>query len=255
MRLGTREVGTGRKPYIIAECCHNHMGIPELARAMVRSAAACGADAVKFQHRGRVPLDFLLMCRIEALDCGVDFLCTAYTPEAVAEIDPFVLAHKIGSAEGNDPDFVKHVASFGKPVILSTGAMSYNDIVEALQHLSDVEYARVFRLQCTSIYPCPPQFVRLGVLADQHDSFFGYSDHTGDVTAPIMAMALGAGIVEVHFTLSRELPTIDRAVSHAPEDLFRISRAAEQRNLLLEGGKEFFAQEREKIEKFRKGRP
>lgn len=255
--IGPAMIGGAAKPYIIAEIGHNHLRSLDLAKAMVRQAWFCGADAVKFQHRNRVPLSFLLACRDEARKVPIEFLCTAYEVGTLNEIDPYVRAHKVGSAECIDLGYVSAVAARGKPVILSTGAATVEMLMPSLRVLeqADVPYAL---LQCTSVYPCPPQLVRLGAL--RYDLALagapaGYSDHTGDVIAPIMALALGAAIVEVHFTLSEALPGIDQCVSHDPEALGLICRAAEQRHGLLRPGKEFFPEEREKIDKFRRTQP
>lgn len=256
---GQLVISTTERPVVIAECCNNFQNSLEVAKHMVTVARECGADAVKFQYRklpGRIGLYQLGELRALAHAVGLEFLCTAYTRESRAEIDPLVVAHKVGAAEVADAGHVAHAASFGKPVLVSTGGMDLASIVadETMRSLQPI-----IPLQCTSIYPCPLNHAHLGVMSRLHvlraGGPVGYSDHTGTLEAPVAALTLGANVIEVHFTLSKALPGPDQACSHEPEQLRRICDFARQRAAVLDASKEFLAEEHEKLDLFRKIEP
>lgn len=253
--IGSLVVSPTERPIVIAECCNNFQGSLEVAKHMVAVARECGADAVKFQYRklpGRIGLYQLGELRALAHAVGLEFLCTAYTRESRAEIDPLVVAHKVGAAEVADAGHLAHAASFGKPVLVSTGGMDLASIVadETMRSLHPI-----IPLQCTSIYPCPLDRVHLGVMqrlrALRAGGPVGYSDHTGRTEPCIAALTLGANLIEVHFTLSKALPGPDQACSHEPEQLRRICDFARLRAAMLDGTKEFWPEEHEKLDLFR----
>ncbi len=243
--------------YVIAEAGPNYrMGEPgrdlELCRTLISLAAGAGADAVKFQaydpsryyapgggtidYMGRagvrlaevvadlaLPVSFLPLLADMCREHGVDFLCSAFSPEDVAAVDPFVRAHKIASSENNHLRLLEAVAATGKPVLLSTGASGRDEIAWALDVLDRGGAGRVCLLQCTAGYPAPPSSVNLRAMQAMGGHFarpVGFSDHTSDhLAAPLAAVALGARVVEKHFTLDRRLPGPDHAMSITPEEL------------------------------------
>lgn len=261
MKIGNYELTPTAKPFIIAECCNNFQDSMEIALQMIRIAASCGADAVKFQHRRRLTLEHLALLAEAVRAYNLEFLCTAYDYEGIHEIAPLVAAFKIGSAEVESAKFVQAHCGTGKPLIISTGGMSYQNVRTLSRSLWSVEDVDPFvgqefaLLQCTSIYPTPPRFTALGVMQRYISltPYVGYSDHTGMVEYPIAALTLGAKIIEVHFTLDRILPGLDQQVSHQPEALLQITRFAEalHQGGVLNNEKVFLDEEKVKLSKFR----
>lgn len=256
------------RTYVIAEIGPNfRLGSPErdmaLCAVLIREAALAGVDAVKFQlyhpdrHYAQAPqgLDYLgrrevslrevvadlaldpahlptlaAMCR----DSGLDFLCSAFSPEDLALVDPFVAGHKIASSENNHLRLLEAAREAGRPILLSTGASTDHEVAFALQILDARGPALVCLLQCTAGYPTPPEAMHLRAMAGLERRFgrcVGLSDHSLDpVAAPVAAVALGARVIEKHFTLDRRLPGPDQAISVTPEelgDLVRRVRLAE----------------------------
>lgn len=255
LKIGEREVGRGQRPYVVAECCNNFQGSMEIAKRMVTTARECGADAVKFQFRqlpGRIGIWDLGELRALAHATGLEFLCTAYTYDGLAFVDPLVVAHKVGAAEVDDEAYLAEVVKRQKPVIVSTGGMSMQALIDSPSLRS---MAPVILLQCTSVYPTPLEDTHLGAMtrlrALRAGGPVGYSDHTGRVDAVIAALALGADMVEVHFTLSRNLPGPDQACSHEPAALKAICEFARKRDAVLDSTKEFWPAEHEKLDLFR----
>ena len=253
--IGALTISASHRPVVIAECCNNFQGSMDIAKAMVHAARDAGADAVKFQYRklpGRIGLYQLGELRALAHAVGLEFLCTAYTNDSRAELDPLVPAHKVGAAEVADAEQLANALSFGKPVIVSTGGMDWNTLIYTPAFVS---YPTLIPLQCTSIYPTPLNHTHLGVLnrlrALRGGGPVGYSDHTGTLEAPIAALALGANVIEVHFTLSKRLSGPDQACSHEPEQLKRLCDFARQRASILDDEKRYWPEEREKLELFR----
>lgn len=258
MRIGNYNFINNTKPFILAECCNNFQDSLPIALKMIEFAANCGADGVKFQHRRRLTLDQLIELKVAAEVNGLQFVCTAYDHEGIGDVATLTNAFKIGSAEVASQNFCKAVIiaaqSFHKMVIVSTGGMTWVDVkrvaAQALDH-----GVPIVLLQCTSIYPTPPQFTNLNVLRNYEiiAPYSGYSDHTGRVEYPIAALTLGAQLVEVHFTLDKNLPGPDQIVSHTPEALLTITNFATAigGGGVLSSVKNFYQEEKDKLDKFR----
>lgn len=246
------------KPFVIAECCNNFQGSMEIAKRMIEDAAMAGVDAVKFQHRRRLTLAQILQLADYAEIHKVEFMCTAYDAHGVDEIDALVQRHKIGSAEVVDLGFVRHVASKDKPVIMSTGACTLEQVEAAVDAFESCAFAsELTLLQCTSEYPSPLEHTALGVMQTYRDRFrcqVGYSDHTGNPMLVAAAMALGANVIEVHFTLSRSLPGPDQVCSYTYDALRQISWFARRLPWVLSDAKVCWPGELEKVTPFREGR-
>lgn len=246
--------------FIIAEAGSNHDGSLDQAMCLINVAAEAGADAVKFQlfraddlyPKGtpewesirplELPLEWLpaLATRCESL--GIEFMCSAFDEEMVDAVDLFVKRHKVAGLEITDLSLLRHIASKGKPVILSSGAATFAQIMMA--NLEITEECEATWLHCTTSYPAPAEEANLKVIdgchfetTEQHWGIFagwtmGLSDHTLDpIVAPVMAVALGATVIEKHFTLSRSLPGPDHAYALEPAELremVRCVRLAEQ---------------------------
>lgn len=242
INLAGRPVGRQHPPLVIAEIGINHGGSLDVAFEMVAAAARAGAEVVKHQThviddemsgaaRRVIPgnasesiYDIMAGCALSEEDerrlkhevesQGMMFLSTPFSRAAADRLERLgVTAFKIGSGECNNYPLLKHVAAFGKPVILSTGMNTIKSVGKAVAILEDsgVPYAL---LHTTNLYPTPPHLVRLGAMVELATAFpkavIGLSDHTTDNLACLGAVALGASILERHFTdtMQREGPDI-----------------------------------------------
>jgi N,N'-diacetyllegionaminate synthase len=232
--------------FVIAEAGMNHDGSLGNAIRMAEVAAECGADAVKFQlhdaeaestrdapsppyfqHESR--WDYFQRTAFTdeqwatlkaACDAArIEFLCSAFSVEAVERLERLGVArYKIGSGEVTNVELIRAAAATGKPVLLTSGMSSWAELDEAVAAAGD----DVTVLQCTSLYPTPPERVGLNVLAQLQERYgkpVGLSDHTLGPYACFAAVALGAEVVEKHFTLSRDLYGPDAALALEPDEL------------------------------------
>lgn len=241
LTIADRRVGRAHVPLVIAEIGINHEGSLDVACQMVDAAARAGVEVVKHQThvlddemsgaaRSVVPgnadvsiYEIMRRCalsedderRLQAYvaDKGLIFISTPFSRAAADRLQRMnVPAFKIGSGECNNSPLLRHVASFGKPVILSTGM---NTIASIARAVSLFEEARVpyALLHTTNLYPTAPHLVRLGAMVELGQAFpravLGLSDHTTDNVACIGAIALGASIVERHFTDTMDRPGPD----------------------------------------------
>lgn len=254
---------------IIAEIGINHGGSLEEAISIADTAIDAGAEVIKHQThvvedemtaeaRSVIPgnsdrsiYDIMaeaalgeaderaLMDHVEGR--GAIFISTPFSRAAADRLVGFgIAAYKIGSGECNNFPLVKHVAGFGRPVILSTGMNTMEDIATSVAILEDagVEYAL---LHCTNVYPTPSRLVRLGAMTQLAEAFpgaiVGLSDHTTDNLACISAMALGAAIVERHYTDTMEREGPDISCSMDPAALAELKDAAHRITLMRGGSK------------------
>lgn len=256
-QIAGREIGPDSPPLVIAEIGINHEGSYEKAVQMVDAAAAAGADVVKFQchitDKEMVPTDMkpgeisderlwdiIERCELtedeerqlmaHCADCGVTYLSTPFSREASDRLEAMgVQGFKIGSGECNNYPLLDHVARKGKPMIVSTGMNELESISRAVETVRkhDVPLAL---LHCTSMYPTPYDKVRLGAVTHLQQMFpdvpVGLSDHSLDVWTCIGAVALGACILEKHFTVSRAWPGPDTGISIEPDELERMVKGA-----------------------------
>lgn len=248
-QLGRRMVGDLHPPLVIAEIGINHEGSLEKARQMVDDAERAGCECVKFQCHvladEMVPNDVIpgnasesiwnivSRCSLSEADelkikayvesKGMIFLSTPFSREAANRLYRMgVCAFKIGSGECNNYPLIDHIARFRRPVLLSTGMNDLASIGQAVSILrgAGLPYAL---LHCTSLYPTPVQKVRLGALLELKrefsDAVIGLSDHSTTIFPCLGAVALGASIVERHFTSTRDWPGPDVPISMVPEEL------------------------------------
>jgi N-acetylneuraminate synthase len=237
-----------------------------MARTLIRIAVDAGADAVKFQtFRARDvyvadagPSDYLAQLGISrsinaifedlempyemigelAEHCreqGIEFMSTPFSIADAAAINPHVERHKVASYEINHVRLLQALAETGKPLIVSTGAATEDDIVFCIATLRDAGAQDVTLLQCTASYPAPLESLNLQVipwLSQRFGVAAGLSDHSRDpIVGPTAAVALGARVVEKHFTVDNRLPGPDHAFAIDPEELVamvRSIRATEQ---------------------------
>ncbi len=253
--INGRAIGAGRPVYVVAELSANHHHDLDLAITTVRAMKTAGADAVKVQtytadtltipcnkppfrisggtlwdgrtlyelyQEAYMPWDWTPRLQAVAAELGLDFFSTPFDFSAVDYLESLrVPAHKVASFELVDVPLLRKIAATGKPIIASTGMASLAEIEEAVQTIRAAGGQQLALLKCTSSYPAPPEDMNLRTLADlarRFDVPVGLSDHTMGVAAPVAAVALGACIIEKHFTLSRQTPGPDSAFSLEPAE-------------------------------------
>jgi sialic acid synthase SpsE len=245
---------------VIAEIGNNHEGDFGLATEMIHAAVAAGAQAVKFQtiqperlvsatqaarieQLGRYALSrdqFAALAGI-AREAGAMFLSTPFTPDVVPWLGPLVPAFKIASGDNNFTPLLEAVAATGKPILLSTGMSDMDTIKQACTTIGNVaQSGEIALLHCVSAYPTPPEQANLraiATLARETGKVVGYSDHTLDVDAAVLSVALGARIIEKHFTLSKTQSEFrDHALSADPAEMAELVRRVRLARTLLGTG-------------------
>ncbi|MBB6610437.1 pseudaminic acid synthase [Pontibacter sp. Tf4] len=252
--IAGRLVGANHKPFIIAEMSGNHNQSLERALAIVDAAADAGADAIKLQTYTADTMTLPGAFTIEdenSLWKGrelYDLYKEAYTPwewhkpiferarerGMIAFSSPFdetavdfleelgAPVYKIASFENTDHPLLRKVAATGKPVIMSTGAATVQEVAEGVQVLQEAGCRELILLKCTSTYPSTPENTNLLTIPHMRELYtvqVGLSDHTMGVGAAVAAVALGATVIEKHFTLRRADGGVDSAFSLEPEEL------------------------------------
>ncbi len=196
---------------------------PDAGASDYLSAAGIKDDIIKIIGALEMPYEMLEGLAAHARERGLEFMATAFSVRDARAVDPFVNVHKVASYELNHRRLLEFLAATGKPLIMSTGAGTHADIRRALDLVRTKTDAPVALLQCTAAYPAPPEAMNLltiPALAETFGVAAGLSDHSRDpVAAPAAAVALGAKIVEKHFTLERSLPGPDHAYAVEPEEL------------------------------------
>jgi pseudaminic acid synthase len=280
LEIGGRRIGPGEPPYLVAEMSANHGQDFQQAVKILEAAAAAGADAVKLQTY--TPDTLTIDCdgplfRIEGTIWAgrtlYDLYGEAYTPwewlpklQAIAgQLDlalfstPFDLsavdfleragvpAYKIASFELVDVPLLRRVARTGKPVLLSTGMATLAEIEEAVQTIREAGGRRLALLKCTSVYPASAEEMNLRTVSHMAGAFgvpVGLSDHSLNLAVPVTAVALGASIIEKHFTLSRKQPGPDSAFSLEPHEFRQMRQAVDAAHQAL-GAVQYGPSERE----------
>jgi pseudaminic acid synthase len=254
-QIGSREIGSGAPVYVIAELSANHHQDFDRAVQTIHAAKNTGADAVKLQtytpdtitlasdrnefrinagtlwdgrtlhdlyREAFMPWDWQPRLKKVAEDLGMDLFSTAFDPSAVAFLEQMnVAVHKIASFEFIDIPLIQKMARTGKPLIMSTGMATVEEIDEALQAARAAGATQIALLKCTSAYPAPPEDMNLRTIPEMMRRFrvpVGLSDHTMGIAVPVAAVALGACIIEKHLTLSRSDPGPDSAFSLEPDE-------------------------------------
>ena len=288
--LAGRLVGPQHPPYIIAEIGSNHNGDVALAKRMIEAAKRSGADAVKFQSwsstsliaageyerntsyadterhfgslRDMVEAYQLTVPQHHALarhcaDVGIHFLSSAFSePEVELLVELDVPAIKVASMDVTHPLLLQWVARTGKPVILSTGLSTLSEVAAAVEVLETHGCDQLILLHCVSIYPPEDRDLRLrniSMLREAFDLPVGYSDHSLGTHVPLAAVALGACVIEKHFTLDKAQQGWDHWMSAEPDELEQLCRGAHQVHAALGGSARLVgAAEREKRARFRR---
>ena len=254
LRIGGKVAGDGHPTYVIAEGCVNHNGHFETAIALCDAAKEGGADAIKFQlhypehemlpdvtppsDNFAKPLAEILAdthlseeehgkLRDHCESIGIEYLCTAYCREAadtLAELG--VQMFKVGSGETLNHPLLRWIAKHGRPMLVATGMTTLDEVDDTVDVMRDtgVEFGL---MHCTSEYPPVYEDINLRMIPAYQERYgvvVGHSDHSPDITTAVGAVALGAHIVEKHFTLSRDQPGPDHPVSIEPAELAEMVR-------------------------------
>lgn len=256
MKISDRKIGKGGACFIVAEIGINHDGDVDLAKKLVDKAKEAGADAVKFQtfktdkflsknikvpkHVGSTKSFFEMLRKLELSEeehyeiskyCEnkeIIFISTPLDYESVDLLDNVgVPAFKIASCDLDNLPFLKYVSKKGKPIILSTGMGTLGEVDEAIQMIYSTGNKDLVLLHCISAYPPKIEDINLKAMETLEKSFHlpvGFSDHSVGVTIPLAAVALGACVVEKHFTLDKNMEGPDHAISADPRELTELIR-------------------------------
>jgi N-acetylneuraminate synthase len=268
IEIAGRKIGEEYPPVVIAEIGINHEGSLQTAFEMVDAAHRAGAEIIKHQTHivedemskeakkvipgnTDIPIyDVMARCALSEEDerklkeyvesKGMIFISTPFSRAAANRLESMeVAAYKIGSGEMNNYPLLEHVASFGKPMIVSTGMNNIESVKKAVEVLEGkgVQYAL---LHTTNLYPTPPELVRLGAMQELQREFpntvIGLSDHTLNNNACLAATALGASILERHFTDRKDRPGPDIICSMTPNELKELIKGT-QEIFKMRGGK------------------
>ena len=266
IRIGSREIGTHVRPFLIAEMSGNHNRSFERALQIVDAAAAAGADAIKLQTftadtmtldsdapgfviedkdslwAGRqlydlygeaaTPYEWHAQLMGRARAHGMEILSTPFDESAVDFLESLNFpAYKIASFECTDLPLIRKVASTGKPLIISTGMASLAEIDEAVQAARGAGGRHIVLLKCTSTYPATPENTNIRTIATLREAFgteAGLSDHTMGCGVAVAAVSFGATVIEKHFTTSRADGGVDSAFSLEPSE-FAVLRVESER--------------------------
>lgn len=264
IKINGRAIGLGHPVYIIAEMSANHNQDYGQAVQIVKAAKEAGADAIKlqtytpdtltidcnneyFRIKGTLwegktlydlygeaytPWEWQPKLKELADSLGLDFISTPFDATAVDFLEEIgVPAHKVASFELVDLPLLRKIASTGKPVIMSTGMASLAEIAEAVDTLRAAGCNDLALLKCTSVYPAPPDEMNLRSIPHLAEAFgvtTGLSDHTLGISMPVAAVALGATIIEKHFTLSRSTPGPDSVFSLEPHEFKAMAQAVRE---------------------------
>jgi N,N'-diacetyllegionaminate synthase len=258
--------------FIIAEAGVNHNGDLELAKQLVREAAKSGADAVKFQtfqakhlvtsdapqaeyqakNTGKTESQFDMLKRLElpleafevlnrfCEEQKILFMSTAFDEESADFLNKIGMPiFKIPSGELTNLPFLRHIAKYRKPMIVSTGMGTLEEAAEAVATIRDEGNFDITVLHCVSNYPAAPATINLRVMEAMKanlDVEIGYSDHTVGIEASVIAVAAGARVIEKHFTLDCQMPGPDHMASLEPQELTEMVKAIRRVEVLLGNG-------------------
>jgi sialic acid synthase SpsE len=263
-------VGDGEPCFVVAEAGANHNRDLSLAKELIAVAAEAEADAVKFQTYSaetlysrqtprftylegiadkstwelikeiELPREWQAELAAEARKRDILFMSTPFDHRAVDELDALgVPAFKIASFEIVDLPLIGHVAAKGKPVIVSTGLADYEDIGDALAACRAAGNGDVVLLQCASLYPAPPRRMNLRAMETMRRAFgvpTGLSDHTLGIHIAVAGAALGASVIEKHYTMSRSLKGPDHPFAIEPGELRELVRQVREAEEALGDG-------------------
>lgn len=254
VKIKDRFIGDGQPAYIIAEMSANHAGSMERAKEIIRKAKECGADCVKIQTytpdtltidcdneyfqieagtwngenlyqlygKAYTPWEWQKELKEEADKVGIDFFSTPFDESATDFLEEIGCEfYKIASFELVDIPLIAYVASKGKPMIMSTGMASVEEIEEAVQTVKKQGNDQLVLLKCSSAYPAVSEDMHLKTITDMKERFqipIGLSDHSMGSMGAVVAVSLGANVIEKHFCMSREIENPDASFSMTPDE-------------------------------------
>ena len=288
LRLGEREITDDGECFVIAEIGHNHQGSIDTAKRMFRVAEYCGADAVKLQKRDnrslftdelfnkpyenensfgvtygahREALEFgrdeYLELQAYAHELGLEFFATAFDPPSVDFLEELdVPAYKVASADIRNLPLLRRLADTGKPIIISTGGATLDDVRRAYE-VARSSTRHVAVLQCTAGYPAAWEELDLRVIETYKAMFpeaiVGLSSHDNGISIPLASYMLGARVIEKHFTLDRTMRGSDHSFSLEPQGFQKLVRDLRRARLALgDGEKRVYESERQPLTKMAK---
>ena len=259
IKISTKLVGEKSPVFIIAEAGINHNGSLKIAKKMIAKAKECGADAIKFQTFKAEDLTstkskyFKIFKNLE-LNADDFSKLFAYakrkkiilfsTPLSFESVDILsklkTPAFKIASGDLTDIPLIKYAASKKKPMIISTGMSTINEIQNAIQAIQSKKNNKIIILHSVSSYPVPPNEVNLNAIITLKKKFrfpIGFSDNGSDMLVPLVAASMGAKIIEKHFTLSRKMKGPDHGLSANPQQLTDLVKNIRSIEKMLGDGK------------------
>lgn len=283
------DLSNNKHIFVIAEAgsnwkCGNYDEDLQQAKKLIRIASKCGADAVKFQtYRSEttyvpqagqsnylsqsgineninkifddlaMPYEMIPELAKFANQQDLVFMSTPFSIDDAKYIDPFVPIHKIASYEINHVRLLEFIAKTKKPIIISTGASTYEEIDFAVNLIKKF-HSNISLLQCTSKYPSPLPSLNLSVIPKMQTRYglsVGLSDHSMDpIIGPLIAVGLGATIIEKHFTLDRKLPGPDHAFALIPDELELMINSIRKAELAIGTGNKIVLDEEQELRKF-----
>jgi sialic acid synthase len=288
IKLDKFKINDETRPFIIAEVGHNHQGNIESAIKLITEAANAGASAVKFQKRSnrnlftpelynqiynsenafgitygehREALEFKLdqykICIDEAKKQNITFFATAFDFESADFLNDLNMPlYKVASGDLQNLPLLKYIATFNKPMIISTGGSNLEMIRKAVDTIQ-VYHNQIVILQCTASYPAKYEQLNLRVITKLReiypDNVIGYSGHDNGIAMAVAAFTLGARVIEKHFTLNRTLKGTDHAFSLEPQGLSKMVRDLDRASKALGNGhKTIYDEEKQPIIKMGK---
>ncbi len=276
--------------FVIAEAgsnwkCGTYEEDLKQAKQLINVAAKAGADAVKFQtykpetiyvsDAGKsdylseygykedinnifehlsMPYEMIPELTKHAKEEKIIFMSTPFSISDAKEVDPYVPIHKVASFEINHVRLVEFLASTKKPILISTGASTYDEIDFVVDLVRRKENKNLVLLQCTSKYPCPLEALNLSVIPEMRSRYkipIGFSDHSTDpIIAPILAVGFGATVIEKHFTLDRNLPGPDHPFALIPTELENMIKAIRNAEKAKGSQKKEIVEEEKELRRF-----
>jgi N-acetylneuraminate synthase len=266
--IGDQPVGPGEPTFVIAEAGSNHNGDLATAKELIDVAVDAGADAVKFQtfraedmyveDSGEVeyldddrsiyeiiesmemPHEWIPELHEYCTERDIYFLSTPFDEQSAELLSEYVPAWKVASYTSSHHPFLRELADSDKPIIMSTGAHKLSEVRESVEVLNDAGVSGLALLQCVAAYPTPLEEINVRVIETLSNEFgvpVGLSDHTLDpVTAPAAAVAIGADIVEKHFTLDKSMDGPDHQFALEPDELKTMVSAVRNTEIALGSG-------------------
>lgn len=251
VQIDQYSIGEGSPCFVMAEAGSNHNGRLGQAKRLIEVAAKTGVNAVKFQlfradklypktaglsdylredrpiydiiAEMEMPYEWLEELASTCREKGVLFLASVFDEESVDRVDPYVAAFKIASYEMTHHPLVRYVARKGKPVIMATGTAHLQEVKESVEVFLGTGNPQLILMQCTAAYPAPLDSLNVRAITTLKKLFnvpVGLSDHSRDpLIGPLTAVAVGANLIEKHFTLSNELPGPDHGFAVEPDEL------------------------------------